>query len=192
MQTSSKSAALDIETTGLDPEKNRVVAVAVDTGDSVHSVVSDDEPGLLAWLDDLIASLPADVHLVTWNGEEFDLPFLHRRFEVNSVPTALRIEPRNRKGKYGGWLFKARWGDHRHVDIAPSFRTIADDRSIRWSLKPVARALLKLNPVEVDRRGSSIEAMDVDSLRIYVESDATITRHLSDWLIDSGVPTSGH
>ena len=186
MQTkSAKAAALDIETTGLDPAENRVLAVALDTGERVHSRVSRDESDLLLWLDELIESLPGDVELVTWNGEEFDLPFLHRRFEVNGIPTSLQIVPRHRTGKYGGWLFRARWGTHNHVDIAPSFRAIADDRSISWSLKPVARAILKLDPVEVDRKGESIEALDEDSLRVYVESDATITRHLCDWLIDT-------
>lgn len=184
MEPKSAKAALDIETTGLDPNKNRVIAIAVDIGHSMHSRVSDDESALLIWLDELIESLPSEVDLVTWNGEEFDLPFLYRRFEVNGVPTTLRIEPRGRTGKYGGRLFRALWGERHHVDIAPSFRKIARERSVTWSLKPVARAILKLNPVEVVREGPSIEAMDEDSLRVYVESDARITRRLSDWLTE--------
>lgn len=176
------TAALDIETTGLDPELGRVVAVAVDTGTRIHSKVSEDESELLVWLNRLIESLPDSVELITWNGEEFDMPFLRRRFELRSIPTELQLRPRRKKGKYGGRLYSVNWGRKRHRDIAPTFQHIAEDHQVAWGLKPVARVVLDASPIEVDRRGSAIEKLSSEILRGYVESDARITRELSDWL----------
>lgn len=185
------TAALDIETTGLDPEASRVVAVAVDTESGIHSKVSDDESELLDWLNRLIESLPDNIELVTWNGEEFDMPFLRRRFEVRRIPTLLQLRPRHKKGKYGGLLYSVSWGRKRHCDIAPIFQHIAEDRQVAWSLKPVARVLLDTSPIEVDRRGSAIEKLSNARLRDYVESDARITRALFEWLT-SGEPDRRH
>jgi len=185
-------AALDIETSGLNPSTDRILAVAIDTGPSVSSRVSDNERDLLRWINQVIESLPEDAKIVTWNGEEFDLPFLKKRFAVHGIPTSLQLEPRHETGKYGNPLFKAVWGRRRHWDIAPTFRHIAEERSVKWSLKPVARALLHTEPLEVDRRGSSISAMSTEALQAYVESDARTTQTLCRWLADhkEEVPTA--
>lgn len=184
MARTNVRAALDIETSGLNPDSDSILAVAINTDSCIRSRVSNDEEDLLRWIDEVINSLPDDAKIITWNGEEFDLPFLKQRFAAHNIPTSLELEPRHEIGKYGNPLFKAKWGLRAHWDIAPTFRHIAEKHSVRWSLKPVAQTLLQTEPVEVDRRGSSISTMSKDALQEYVESDARITLALCDWLAD--------
>jgi DNA polymerase elongation subunit (family B) len=170
---------LDIETTGLDPETDRVRAVALAASEGTQVLVSDDEVEVLLKLEDSISAVASDVTIVTWNGEEFDMPFLATRFERMGVPSSLHVVRTASVGKYGRCLFQAEWGPRRHVDIAPFFKERASSLGVSWNLKPVARAVLGIEPVEVDRSGSSIARLDPEELRRYVASDAEITLRLA-------------
>lgn len=181
----SKVVALDIETTGLRPEDHHVVAVAIAAA-SGSKVFVGEEATILAKVERHLSGLPTGSLVVTWNGEEFDLPFLFARFEAWAQPTSLVLRPRGTSGKYGKPQYQARWGNHPHLDIAPSFELRAQELQVKWSLKPVARALLGLDPVEVDNRGEAIAAMPTDALTRYVRSDAEITRSLAFHLVEAG------
>jgi DNA polymerase elongation subunit (family B) len=176
-----KALGLDIETTGLDPEGHEIVAVGV-TWRSDSRVFVGDERSILIALEQYIADLPEDSLLTTWNGEEFDLPFLKARFDALSLETTLTLTPRGTLGKYGKPRYSAVWGTTEHLDIAPLFEEAAAEAGVRWSLKPVARALLGVEPVEVDNRGESIAVMPADELTAYVLSDASVTLSLAEHL----------
>jgi DNA polymerase elongation subunit (family B) len=171
--------ALDIETTGLDPSRHRVVAVGLVGPRDRHAFLDGDEKRLLETLETYVRRIPAHAYLVTWNGEEFDLPFLAKRFSKLGVRTTLKLSRKRGRGKYGGRVYEAEWGGKDHVDIAPMYRHIAEAKRIPWNLKPVARALLGGNPVEEDRRGPAIAALNAQRLERYVLSDAEITRQLA-------------
>lgn len=174
--------ALDIETTGLDPRTARVVAVALSSRGFEDVLTEESEPPLLENLERTIAGLPADATLVTWNGEGFDLPFLADRYSLHGIPTSLRLRPRNVTGKYGRPRFEATWGGRPHVDIAYAYRSRAESLGVEWSLKPLARALGH-EPIEVDRRGESIEKMPVRLLKEYASSDARVTATLAEEVV---------
>jgi DNA polymerase elongation subunit (family B) len=170
---------LDIETTGLDPHTNRVRAVALASNEGTRVLVSDDEVEVLTELERLVSALAPRLAIVTWNGEEFDMPFLATRFDHRNIASTLRVAPTSGVGKYGRPLFHADWGPHHHVDIAPLYRSKADSLGVAWNLKPIAKAVLGMQPVEVDRSGSSISKLDRDVLARYVASDAEITLRLA-------------
>jgi len=180
----AETLALDIETTGLEPLEHSVVAVGLEDRHGKHAFLGSEE-SILRRVEEHMAERPPGSLLVTWNGEEFDLPFLRTRFDLLGVRSELSLRPRDALGKYGKPLHHAVWGQVAHIDIAPRFQAHAEDLGIRWSLKPVARALLGAEPVEVDNRGASIAAMDKDTLTRYVESDAHITLLLASHLSDA-------
>lgn len=175
---SERLLALDIETTGLDPSDSSVVAVGLCSSDGAEVLVGE-ERSILARLQGRIESSPVSTVLVTWNGEEFDLPFLHVRMQELGFKHGPILVPRGELGKYGKPLYRAQWGEVQHLDIAPFFRDVAADFGIRWSLKPVARAVLGAEPVEVDNRGEAIAAMAINEVQEYVASDARITLALA-------------
>ena len=174
---------LDIETDtsvdGLDPDNSRIVAVAL-ASSTREWVFQGDEAQLLAELDDVLGALPSGT-LVTWNGANFDLPFLARRAAVRSVPLALdlrrdpgialRCDPL--PGETGA--YRARWHSHGHLDGYRLYR--ADVGVLGWScgLKAVAR-LVGLDLVEVD--ASEIHLLSEHEIRDYVASDARLAREL--------------
>lgn len=171
--------ALDIETSGLDPRTAHLVAVGLATIEEVEPRVSRDEAALLHWVEDRLSSAPASARLVTWNGEEFDLPFLATRFRELGIPTSLHVTKRDEVGKYGKPLYTCSWNRLRHVDIAPLYRSVAEARHVKWSLKPVAASVLGVIPVEVDRAGAAIAAMAEHDLARYLRSDIELTLALA-------------
>ena len=181
----AKTLALDIETTGLNPDEHEIVAVGIATTQSSRAYLGD-EGDILRKVEARICSAPAESGIVTWNGEEFDLPFLRTRYEVLGMTTSLRLRSRGIPGKYGKPRYEATWSHLSHVDIAPLFATRAKELGVKWSLKPVARAILGVEPVEVDNRGVAIEAMEADALSGYVLSDAKITLALASYLAARG------
>ena len=73
-----KTAILDIETLGLDPFKDRVVAVGIwsEEEESPELMVSEDEKALLEWAWQKISEFEL---IVGWNIKKFDLWFLKIR-----------------------------------------------------------------------------------------------------------------
>ena len=175
--------SLDIETTGIDWQTSQLVAVGLALqGESKIQLGA--EQDMLTWLESEISNFEDGTILVTWNGEEFDLPFLFNRFGSCNIATTLSIEPQGVVGKYGKPLYTAHWSNIRHVDLAPLFKEYASVHGIQWSLKPLVREALKLEPVVVDNRGSSIAVMDQSELSEYLASDIEITL-----LLAKSVPT---
>jgi uncharacterized protein len=78
----AETAFLDIETTGLSPYEGIVTAVTVHGGGRTRSFVADDD------LEELPAYLRRFGVLVTFNGSQFDVPFLAVRFPGLVVPPA--------------------------------------------------------------------------------------------------------
>lgn len=170
--------ALDIETDGLEASNARVLAVGLVTS-GWDRVISDvDERKLLSTLEKAIRSKDDCAFLITWNGEEFDLPFLRARFEVHGIATKLDLTPTGKVGKYGRERFKAKWSHLDHVDLAPLYESFSKELAIKWSLKPIARRVLGYEPIEVDRRAEAIASMNAIDLKEYVLSDARITHQL--------------
>lgn len=163
--------AFDIETTGLYPTVDRVIAAGFcnEYGDEV-AIRHIREDVLLARIQAHVAANPCT--LVSWNGEEFDFPFLAHRFQVHGLTSRLWLKPRHALGKYGNPLFEASWAGSPHVDIAPLWEHFALTAGIKHSLKPVARHL-DLNPIEVDR--TRMPELTADELDAYVLSDVRVT-----------------
>jgi len=190
-QTSSDATAtpppgcrygLDIETDttidGLDATRAAIVAVAVSGLDDEH-VLLGDEGDILRRLDELLRSLDPGV-IITWNGTNFDLPFIATRAAMHGIPVGLRLDddgagwpPTHRTGRH-----RCIWGHHRHLD---GYRLYRDDfgrtTGLSCGLKPLAR-LAGLHPVEVDR--ARIHLLDDAQIREYVASDARLARQLVD------------
>lgn len=182
---------LDIETDtsgggGLDPTSAGVTAVAVSTVVGMGQEASlsttvfsgGGERSLLQKVEAHVRELPAGI-IVTWNGSCFDLPFLADRMRLHGVDTALRLSPDPMvvvkyaplPGHQGG--YRARWGAHQHVDVAGLYRAFALEHGLAWSLKPVARAVLGVKPIEVDR--SAVHQLSDEALVRYNASDAVVT-----------------
>lgn len=83
-----KIGVLDIETTGLNPDKSKLIIGGLLTPQDNHLKVKqffldrrDEEPELL---EAYLSSLKDIDVLVTYNGDHFDLPFINRRIHANT------------------------------------------------------------------------------------------------------------
>lgn len=167
---------LDIETDtsvdGLDPERSRIVAIAV-SGDGVDDVINGTEVEVITGVDELLATLPDGI-LVTWNGTRFDLPFLATRAARAGVHTGLRLGPPPPSG--AARRRGTSWYGHRHLDGLELYRAdVGRLPGVSCGLKSLAR-LVGEAPVEVDR--ARIHELDAATLREYVLSDARLARSL--------------
>ena len=167
---------------GLDPRYSRVISAAA-WADNGHEYFARSSEALL--LGD-IAQYMGDVGkedgtLLTWNGANFDLPFLVSRAWENSVKLGLVWQvSSNRPAKYrhcpgfdGGLV--ARWGELDHVDVSYAYREYAEAQGLEWRLKPVAKSF-GLEPVEVDSTATS--DLSPAELEVYNLSDVRITHGL--------------
>ena len=172
------------ERKGLDPRYTHIISVAVSAEDDVFF---DDgkEADILRNLNDWFAARSPGT-IVTWNGANFDIPFLVTRSAKTGVPLDLRTQVSAlRPPKYricpghGGGLVAA-WGAHDHVDLMYAYKEYAEENGIRQGLKPVT-AHLGLNPIEVD--ATQMELLSKEELRAYNTSDVVVTRKAGE-LID--------
>lgn len=178
---------IDIETDtsvdGLDPDRSRVLAVAV-SGPDGEMVARGEEASLLAAVDAYLRTAPPGV-LVTWNGSRFDLPFLAVRARRNRVRLGLRLRPdpglagRHRPVGYA-YPCRARWHRHVHLDAYQLYRAL-EPPGQPCGLKSVARRH-GLEPVEADP--TAIHTLGTRALERYVASDARLARLLAEavWL----------
>jgi hypothetical protein len=175
---------LDIETDtavdGLDPATSRIVAVALSTSDG-DQVFDGDEATLIAQVDAALAGLPAGI-VATWNGSNFDLPFLARRADQASIRLGLtmRVDPAIilRREPLAGetGAYRASWYQHRHLDGYRLYRSdVGRLLGLSCGLKPMAM-LAGLTPVRVET--SCLHLLDANEVRDYVASDARVTRQL--------------
>jgi hypothetical protein len=176
---------LDIETDttidGLDPLVARVVAVAV-AGPSGVTIFDDGNEGLLLdRLDWHLASIEPGV-LATWNGANFDLPFLHHRARLHDLAIGLRLRPDPalplpREPLPGhAHTNRAWWHGHAHLDAYRVYRAdVVPALGVSGGLKSIAQ-LCGLAPVLADP--SQLHRLASEDVRAYVSSDARCTREL--------------
>jgi DNA polymerase, archaea type len=182
----------DLETTGLDPQRDRIFMVAVrDPGGSTEllEAPSEDDAGEAALIAMLVAKVKAvdpDV-IENHNLHGFDLPFLDRRARRLGVPLALgRIGPpglRQRGARRGAASGN---DDGRRVRFVAPGRELIDtlDAVLRYDfatrdlpdhgLKAVARHLGIAGPNREQIRGDQIYTVyrrDPDRVRRYATAD---------------------
>lgn len=182
-------AALDIETTGLNPWEDRIVTIAVVSGegDIIEAFDSeDDESGILYDLDFYLEDSGIR-SIVTWNGSEFDMPFMAvRRLLLGHSPRrGMLIVPKGGVGKYGKPLYDGVWAfDSGKVavefsDVAYEYQGYCEERGVKWGLKPLA-AHFKLGHVSgVDFESDVV----VGSIPCVHDTDAHGEVHESDPVI---------
>jgi len=160
-----RTAFLDIETTGLSPYAGIVTVVAVHGGGGTRSFVAGDD------LEELPAYLRRFGVLVTFNGRQFDVPFLEATFPQLLVPPVhidlrfllyrlgqagglKRIEERLGVGSRAGvegihGLDAVRlWQEYRRGNLAALERLVRYNRADTVNLEP----LLELATAELARR----------------------------------------
>ena len=136
-----RAIAIDIETTGLDPWKDRVVTACIKGPrlkrsfdeplgtDESRAGLRGSERSLLWELAESLQGTEAirgddskDV-LVGWNHTEFDLPFLAVRYALWGIgymgPTT---KPSGRLGKYGMPIYSGEWWGMLYWDVAYEWR----------------------------------------------------------------------
>ena len=133
----------DLETTGLDPARERLRAfggLAPSSGElwllASSGSALDDEQRLLR---DSIAIMTEAPELVGWNITEFDLPFIAARASGYGIDFPLvPVQDEPKVGKYGHPRFTL--PDKPVRDIAYEHKQSAETAGVVWSLQPLARA----------------------------------------------------
>lgn len=177
-------AALDLETTGLDPQTDRITHAAIwDNRGKGHVFAAKNEASLLEALDAHIAAAGYET-LYTWNGEGFDLNFIRIRSLRNGVENGLRIAETGERSKYGTPRWDGDWqypqGRTAHVDVSYLWQPWCEANGVRWKLKPLAEHF-GLNPIELDT--SDMSQYDDAEITDYVLSDVRVTLILAElWL----------
>lgn len=97
---SEETCFLDIETTGLNEWSDDVTMVGLYQGEEMTTLVR----GQNLSQDTLVEELQDTKLLVTFNGEEFDLPFLERAFDVEVVAPHIDLMKVCRRMGYRGGL----------------------------------------------------------------------------------------
>lgn len=79
-----KRMVIDIETTGLNPEKDRILMIGYMTEDGRNYYACDDEAASIVGLNWMIQQLDPDI-IEGWNAYDFDLPFINVRAQKLGV-----------------------------------------------------------------------------------------------------------
>src|SRR5699024_1309662 len=90
---------------------------------------------------------PQDI-IVTWNGAVFDLPFINDRARTHGMDLGIALTPNTTlvpkyqpvPGHAGG--YDATWAGHHHIDLAYLCKDDAENRGVKWSLKPYVKDVL--------------------------------------------------
>lgn len=172
---------------GLVPAITPITSVGLHDGERTLLLHRDDhggEEGVLTTLVDALVDGTGPV--VTWNGSVFDMPFIADRirllgldrllgaFELTPDPDVVpKYEPL--PGHDGGYAVRV--AGREHVDLAYLVREDAADRGVSWSLKPYVKAVLGVEPVEVDR--TAMHLLTKEEHDAYLASDAVVTWQLA-------------
>lgn len=104
----------DLETTGLDPEHDRIFLIALRAPDGTIELLEGDEPALIARFGERVRALDPDV-IENHNLHGFDMPFLVRRAEKLGLPLMLgrsqagvKLRPAQRGARLAGTRTDAR------------------------------------------------------------------------------------
>jgi len=86
-------AIFDIETTGLNPQYNKVILIGILYSNNDQIIIEqffcnsrNEEIDLLESFIKRIKDIPL---LISYNGDSFDIPFLTKRIEINKIPTKI-------------------------------------------------------------------------------------------------------
>jgi hypothetical protein len=139
-------ATLDIETTHWQPEQGEVVAIGVGVHEratpgsaAVYDCVlrqGDDEAAVIRDALDRLVGYGAD-RLVTYNGAEFDVPFLHARLEANDADP-VPLPPAE------------------HLDLYADRKRRADETGRKWPSLEECVAAYDATPAETVWRGEPV------------------------------------
>ena len=175
---------LDIETDtsldGLDPRRSRVTAIGL-AGDGWRRSFLGAESEVLVESDRFLAELEPGV-LITWNGADFDLPFLADRADAAGLELGLSVRPDSDLAAPRSPLpghtaaCRGRWWSHDHADAYRALRGFAHGLGLSAALKRFAR-LHGIDCLEEDR--TALHEIEDDRLGAYVASDAAATRSLA-------------
>ncbi|HEV7555671.1 MAG TPA: ribonuclease H-like domain-containing protein, partial [Kofleriaceae bacterium] len=125
---------IDLETTGLDAERERIFMIAIrDPDGRIDTIEGDDEATLIRTLVARVAEHDPDV-IENHNLHGFDLPFLDRRARLLGVPLAL-----GRMGPPGLRQRAARRGFAGDIDPERKFRFTVPGRELIDTLDAVIR-----------------------------------------------------
>ncbi|GFE70048.1 DUF3987 domain-containing protein [Chroococcus sp. FPU101] len=91
---------LDIETTGLDSKKERVIFIGCKQNGQYQTFTNPSEAQILTDFSNWFNQSGSDV-LVTFNGYKFDIPFLIERFKVNGLQNACPFQQASPDDKWG-------------------------------------------------------------------------------------------
>jgi hypothetical protein len=147
-----KDIGLDIETTGLDPWTSRIVTVATSSNEFMVIDEPDDEEKLLNQLEQYMRQTPIS-NIVTWNGTEFDLPFIATRMVLNGIDLPPLLKPTGQTGKYGKPRYDGAWYGAGFIDVAYLFEDKCKEDGVSWSLKPAALSYLGISAPSPDFKG---------------------------------------
>ncbi len=181
---------LDLETTGLDPARDRIFLVAVRDPDGTITLLEGDEPEVIARLVAHVARVDPDV-IENHNLHGFDLGFLDARAQRHGIPLAL--------GRVGSRMHQraARRGiaaGERRVRLVAPGRELIDtmDAVLRHDfatrelpghgLKAVARAFGVAADDRELIRGDQVHAVylrDPERVRRYATADVVEVAHLA-------------
>lgn len=141
---SSVHLLFDLETTGLEPETDRIRAfggLAPESGDLWLLTTSGSELSHERRLiRDILVVLGEAPEWIGWNLTEFDLPFLAVRAAKHGIDFPLvPVTDEPAIGKYG--RPRKTYPNKPVRDLAYENEEQARARSVKWSLQPLARAL---------------------------------------------------
>lgn len=194
------TAYLDIETTGLDRECDRITTIALYDGRTVRSYVRGRN------LDEFPADVQAFKVLVTYNGKSFDQPFLERCFGIRLRQAAVDLRYVLKGLGFGGGLkgCERRLGmDRGELDGVDGFTAVrlweryrrrGDERALETLLAYNVQDTVNLERLLVEAYNRNVAATPLAGLRL---SDAATpvnpfrahTEVLAE-LSDGALPTS--
>lgn len=170
-----RAYAFDVEATGLSM-RDRVLAIAWCAGPKrIECYSGAHERTLIRDFVESVRRIDPDI-IITWNGGEFDFPFLYQRAKANGLKLrlgrdgeAIALLKTCIRSKHGKRLWYVHIPGRTHLDIAYAERV--NPRG-RLGLKDVAERM-RLRAIREDR--SRMAQLSEDRLRRYNMNDARIT-----------------
>jgi hypothetical protein len=172
----------------IDGHLDAAVLNMTNCSSSEKNVLAEANTVLCKWIDEAADESDEGIEIATWNGFVFDIPFVFHRAAYLGVPIGLEMKydssipvkykplPGYKGGYRGAW--KTPSGGIAHFsDIMFSYKEYCKEKKISNGLKPTARSVLGLEPIEVDR--ANMHLLDSKQLEAYAISDVDITLQLA-------------